>query len=131
AHVFATVRQSSVTLAELVSRIIADGVSHFSKFRQIKAILRYHNGGQKLMRDRYELLRPEHSQYDDVRAAYEAVITHLHQAYRKGNAEDRTNIAAGVTAMQSIDAAAQRLAARGVGVPFVDIGKTILKRFGQ
>jgi hypothetical protein len=133
AKVFATLQEGyPAPLAELVSRIIADGLLHFSKFQQINALLKYHeNDGKALVRD-LKLLEPEEPEYEQVRNLYRTVLVNLKDAYSDGNAEDRNRVSAAREAMQQIDITAKDLAAKHKrGIDFIKMGGEILKTLTQ
>jgi hypothetical protein len=141
AKVYATLRHGyPPSLAELSSRIIADGVSHFTRFREILAILRYHadpqdvatawKGAGFLVPDLVHNISvsvPTRPQFNKVKSLYVEMIDHLQKAYRFGNADDRVEIAAARKAMMDLDTESRRLAGTHppLGIPFSEIGYEI------
>jgi hypothetical protein len=115
-------------LRELVSRIIADGVSHYSRFRRIDAILRYHQepaGRHPLIRSPFKKLplTSDQPKLGQIRKAYATLLLNLHKAFRSGDAEDRKFITEARIEMHRIDELSLELAQDGHGVPFVEIAR--------
>jgi hypothetical protein len=126
ARVFATLRRGyPVALSELVSRIMADGASHYSRFLQLRAVLR-HDGKEKLIRN-LEPGRPDDKRFAVVASAYGTLLRKLFDGYRSGDAEDRAAIPAAREEMHKIDAEATVLATKGVGVPFYNLSRGAAK----
>ena len=134
ARIFATVRQDSVAaIRELVSRIIADGVSHYSRFLEIQTILSYYAspagrprrgtqpmGDVKLVR-KLELGDPADRRFANIADAYRSLLGSLLSAYRHGDAEDREAVVNARVQMGIIDKEATALARQNIGVPFIQL----------
>ena len=137
ARVFATLAAGYPhDLAELVSRIIADGVSHFERFQEISSILRFYADppagpnqpprASRLVREltEVELADPR---IQPLTEDYRTIVTHLRLGYLRGNVEDRADIPAAREAMGNADRKALNLAAAGIGAPLFDIIKEVTK----
>jgi hypothetical protein len=140
ARVFATLRDSRtypLQMAELASRIIADGVSHFTKFLDMRAILRQYASREQVQASRRgnaylvpQLVRqttPAKVGDDTVsliKSLYGQIIHHLQQAYVADHADDRGGIASARQTMMKLDTEATNLAREHplVGIPFSEIG---------
>jgi len=133
-------------LAELASRIVADGISHFTRFRAIRAILRHYANPQEVKDSRrgrpYRVpqlvhdISPasvDHPELMLLKCYYQKLISHLSAAYRAGNADDRGEIATARKIMMDLDAEAIRLSRMGRGIPFEKIGYNVagIKRNGS
>jgi hypothetical protein len=125
ASVAATLKQPlyPTSIYQLSERIIADGVEHFSRFRELKLVLRNYqaeNGKLPYLID----LVPANPQTNDLAAeamrAYERIINNLRTAYVEGDMEDAGYIIEGRQAMEALEHFAHRLASEGLGIPFFD-----------
>ena len=120
AEVLATLRQEQYpeTLEELAARIIADGMEHFSRFRQVQVVLQNHKPADYLR----SLTFPPAEEGDADGAAaqktYTEILTELKEAYTSGDMEDAAHIATARALMFQLDKEARQLAARRLGVPF-------------
>jgi hypothetical protein len=124
----------------LVERIMADGVTHYSRFREIKSLLgRPHD--QPIVRTLVDLkdnetltVAPAPGKLQQVNHAtfvrlYQEVIAALDDAYSAGRVEDRAYVIRARQAMIEIDALATQLAAAGVAVPLLTVGQTAIANF--
>ena len=106
-------------LAQLAARIVADGTQHFSRFRQIRVVLQPHFDQQPVP---YLVdLKPAPATNKIAQQAlgqYKSILQELRDAYEKGDAEDFAHIATARSLMFALDAAAGKLADKGLGVPF-------------
>ncbi len=137
-RIFATVRRGYPTgICEIVSRTIADGVSHFSRFLQIRAILRLYASpiaasSLPVIAD-VKLVRPlkpgdpKDPKFKRIADAYATLLKSLYSSYRNGDAEDRFGLSEARAQMQIIDADATSLAREGdgIGVPFLDLAAAV------
>jgi len=126
------------SMAELASRIIADGVLHYARFREIRAILLSHhpeqrkdcrNGEVPKSPDLVLGIEPakmNHSELELIKDLYFRLIKTLQAGFRTGHADERKVLGEARTLMSAMDTEATRLAGLGIGVPFSDIGHAIL-----
>lgn len=125
AEVAATLRlppypQAASRLAE---RIIADGVEHYSRFREIKLVLTdYAIVDQGPQSQPYLVnltpARDDHPKASEALDAYRQIITNLSRAYGRGDMEDANDIIAARMQMVRLQGLADDLLAEGLGVPF-------------
>jgi hypothetical protein len=128
ARVLATLRQPEYpnTLYQLAGRIIADGVEHFSKFSEIKTVLRLYYRDSETNGIRSPYLRDitpapsENAEAQQALNAYKRILTNLEAAYKKGDMEDAGSIISARQEMMGLDAIAKELATQGFGLPFFD-----------
>jgi hypothetical protein len=133
-------RDFSPDLIGLVERIIADGVSHYSRFREIKALLN-RPGGKPILRTLRKITEnsmPVKITFSDGKTGlatyagfvslYRELIGNLRDAYSSGRAEDRIFIIQARHAMAEIDHRATELAKKGKSVPLLDISREALRR---
>jgi hypothetical protein len=120
AEVLATLREKQYppTLEQLAARIIADGMEHFTRFRQVQVVLQNRKPAEYLR----SLTFPTAPDGDSDGAAavkmYGEILTELQDAYVSGDMEDAAHIARARTLMFQLNAQAQQLAARRLGVSF-------------
>jgi len=124
ARVSATLRKQPYPdqLAQLADRIIADGVEHFSRFREIRSVLQFFNPPKPNVMPPY-LLSLTPAAPDDPKAmkalqTYKLILEELKLAYRRGDMEDAQHIVVARQAMAELEQSARRLASEGLGVPF-------------
>jgi len=127
ARVFSTLRSYHHVpfLTELASRIIADGVRHYSRFSEVRALLSRYlktESGQAargIVRSFQKDLAEDSSDYRVVRSLCKEIVTSLGEGYLKGDVEDAANIVRARTAMHDLDEECNRLAAQrpSIGVP--------------
>jgi len=128
ARVSATLRKAPYpnSTSQLAERIIADGVDHFSRFREIKFVLQYYTGPvQEDGRQQPYLLNlapapATNTKAQAALAAYREIIKDLSTAYESGDVEDARFVVAARQRMNELQALAQELAVEGLGVPFFD-----------
>jgi hypothetical protein len=118
-HVLATLREPKFppTLEQLAARIIADGIEHFSRFREIQVVLRKYNNSAIYLRP----VQPAPANDPEGQAAmkiYDRIVEELRTAYQSGDMEDASHIAQARTLMFELDAQAEKMAAHKWGVPF-------------
>jgi hypothetical protein len=121
ARVLSTLRQAEygehLGLYPIAARVIAEGMQHFSRFREIRLVL----GGYR--KDIPPYLRPiKRAREDEAEHAldlYEQIKNLLRSGYVKGDAEEARYVAQASELMFKLDEAAEALAARGLGVPFI------------
>lgn len=125
ASVAATLRQPlyPASVYQLAERIITDGVEHFSRFRELKLVLknyRLNNGGLPYLLD----LTPADPIKNELAAnalkAYAEIIANLAEAYEQGDMENARYITEARLKMEELETCARELAADGFGVPFFD-----------
>jgi hypothetical protein len=119
ARVLATLREHKYpeTLEQLAARIIADGMEHFSRFREVELVLKKYSNSQTYLRN----ITPASTSDASGKAAvdlYHEILSQLETAYATGDMEDASHIAEARSLMFELNAKAEDLAARGVGVPF-------------
>jgi hypothetical protein len=119
ARVLATLRQAKYpeSLEQLAARIIADGMEHFSRFREIQITLEKYTKPEDYLRP----IQPAPADDLDGQKAvgiYQQILQQLGAAYARGDMEDAAHIAEARRLMFVLDDAAERLAERGFGVPF-------------
>jgi len=120
AQVLATLRQKQYpeSLEQLAARIIADGMEHFSRFRQVQVVLQNRKAADYL---RSSTFPPAADNDVDGTAAvktYGEILAELQAAYVSGDMEDASHIATARALMFRLDEQAKVLAARRLGVPF-------------
>ena len=111
-------------LVELVERIAAEGVEHYSRFREIQALVNG-PGGRNLVKD---LKKLDHNsvEYEHARDLYRKVIDGLLQAY--GPQGDGKTPDASRQAMKKLDEFARDLAMAGWAIPFIGIANEVAKQ---
>ncbi|HRI63412.1 MAG TPA: ferritin-like domain-containing protein [Polyangium sp.] len=129
-RVVATLKQSEYPahMAELAIRIDTDGTTHYSRFRDIKNVLRAYKDATP----QYPYLRKinigTRKETQEVLALYEGLRANLAIAYRDDaqNAFDKSAkfVLAARLAMITLDSKADDLASQGTGVPFFDTEET-------
>lgn len=142
ARVFATLQYDyPPSLAELASRIIADGVSHYVRFREIKTILLSHATSGKAPGEALRVpfvreiepvpkgKRSKKIQKDlkTMQGFYREIFSNLKYAYHSGDPEHRESIADARKAMLRLDDAAVKFSAKypKVGIPLDEIGRNV------
>jgi len=119
AQVLATLREPKYpdAMEQLAERILADGMQHFTRFREIQRVLQPYAKGKQ----------PEYLQ-NIVKATpaagktavdlYHAILADLATAYESGDMEDAAQIAKARGTMFALRDAADALAKAGKGVPY-------------
>jgi len=117
-RVLATLREATYppTLEQLAARIVADGIEHFSRFREIQTVLRKYK-----TTDYLRPVQPAPADNPEGQAAmkvYYQILDELRAAYLRGDMEDAAHIATARALMFELDSQAEKMAARKLGVPF-------------
>jgi hypothetical protein len=119
ARVLATLRESKypATLEQLAARIIADGMEHYSRFREVQVVLKKYSAPSTYLRT----IQPAPASLQEGRDAlviYDQILAELKAAYATGDMEDADHIAKARSLMFELTAKAEKLAAQGIGVTF-------------
>lgn len=104
------------SLFQLASRIVNDGQEHFLRFRDIQVVMGQYSGTPWL-RD----IRPGDPATPDVKEAiqnHSAIIENLRLAYATGSITDRQYVTAARVAMAGLQVQSEKLAAKGIGIPY-------------
>jgi hypothetical protein len=131
ARVVATLRDSRPEMAELAMRIAADGVQHEINFREIKAALSpfFKDTGRYLRRVEKPQDAKAAEKVKRARQLLKQIKTKLTIAYRLAGsgAIERSGqyIGDARTAMTDLLDEGERLASKGIGIPFFDIWKSL------
>jgi hypothetical protein len=120
ARVTATLRQKGYpdSLYQLASRIVYEGMEHFSRFRDVDLVLAQYPAGDP------PYLRPltlGDASNPDVQKAlglYRGILDNLKAAYATGSVQDRALIIRARQDMTDLNGVADQLGAKGVGIPF-------------
>jgi hypothetical protein len=104
-------------LAQLALRIIADGTQHFSRFREIRVVLKPYFD-KKSAAYLVNLTPAGASRAKKALDSYTGIVTNLGDAYAKGDAEDFHLISDARQLMFNLDREAELLAGDNLGVPF-------------
>jgi hypothetical protein len=104
-------------LAQLALRIIADGTQHFSRFRQIRVVLKPYFD-KKSTAYLVDLSPASPAKAKRAMDMYHGIVQNLSDAYAKGDAEDFHLITSARELMTALDAEADQLAGDRLGVPF-------------
>jgi hypothetical protein len=131
AAVAATLRQPlyPASAYQLAERIIADGVEHFSRFRELKFVLKNYQTAEGGNLPYLLNLTPADAGANPTAAAaiaaYAQIVGNLADAYEQGDMEmeDARFIIAARQKMEELETLARRLAADGFGVPFFDFNQ--------
>lgn len=109
----------------LAERIIADGVEHFSRFREVKLVLSDYSPADPDAHPPYLLkltpAAPDHPRASEALEAYSKIISNLETAYRRGDMEDANDIISARLHMVKLQEIATELAGEGLGIPFFAI----------
>jgi hypothetical protein len=103
-------------LREIASQIVADGVNHYSRFREMQVLLKPFGSPT--------YLRPvapasdEQPAIANALALYKGMLADLAQGYAFGDPEDAHHIVDARQKMMDLDTAADTLAKAGNGIPF-------------
>jgi ferritin-like protein len=119
ARVLATLREGKYreTLEQLAARIIADGMEHFSRFRQVQVVLKKYEDPKKYLRP-VTPAPPEDADGQAALGIYQRILQELEAAYDRGDMEDAAHIAEARRLMFVLSDKAEALAERKLGVPF-------------
>jgi rubrerythrin len=119
ARVLATLRQTKYpeALEQLAERILADGMQHFTRFREIQRVLApFATGDSPAYLQK--LVKASRAQGKAATDLYRTILTDLESAYESGDMEDAAKIADARTTMFKLKDAADALANAGKGVPY-------------
>jgi hypothetical protein len=119
ARVLATLREPKypADLEQLAERILADGMQHFTRFREIQRVLAPFAAGKSpaYLQDIVKATAAEGKAATDL---YKTILSDLESAYESGDMEDAAKIADARTTMFKLKDAADALATAGKGVPY-------------
>jgi hypothetical protein len=119
AQVLATLREKKYpdTLEQLAARIVADGMEHYSRFREVQVVLQKYGKPDIYLR---AMQRAPAGDADGQAAVdiYHRILQDLRTAYTTGNMEDAAAIAEARGLMFELNDKAEKLASRGFGVPY-------------
>jgi hypothetical protein len=119
ARVLATLRQPKYPepLKQLAERILADGMQHFTRFREIERVLAPFAAGNP---PPYLQTVAQASKAAGKTAVdlYKAILADLENAYQSGDMEDAARIGSAREAMFALKNEADKLAKAGKGVPY-------------
>ncbi len=123
ARVLATLRQpkySGLSLEQLAARIVADGMQHYSKFREIQVILKPYldTNPSAYLQTPYQKAPVSHPGAQKALKMYAEIIDDLTKAYKLGDMEDAHLIADARRKMFDLKAIAEELADKGLGIPY-------------
>jgi len=105
-------------MEQLAARILADGMQHFSSFREIQVVLRPFSNPVSYLVANFKKA-PENDQgAREAQTLYKKVLDDLASAYALGDMEDARLIAEARQTMFDLKAVADQLARRGLGVPY-------------
>jgi hypothetical protein len=119
AQVLATLRSPKypAALEQLAERILADGMEHFTRFREIQRVLKPFAKG-KSPAYLQNIVKAKPAQGKKAVALYHAILSDLATAYESGDMEDAAQIANARATMFALRDAADALAKAGKGVPY-------------
>jgi hypothetical protein len=120
ARVLSTLRRphygEQLGLYPMAARVIAEGMQHYSRFREVSLVLRGYGD------ENPPYLRTSHIGTDQEAAEalklYDAIKDLLRRGYETGDPEEVRFVAEARSLMFKLDAVAENLAERGIGVPF-------------
>jgi len=119
AQVLVTLRQPKypAALEQLAERILADGMQHFTRFREIQRVLEAFSTGNPppYLQTIVKATPAEGKAALDL---YGTILSDLTAAYRSGDMEDAAQIANARSTMFALKDAADALAKAGKGVPY-------------
>jgi hypothetical protein len=119
AQVLATLREGKYpeNLEQLAARIVADGMEHFSRFREVQVVLRKYGKPEDYLRP-IEPAPADDADGQKAATTYRLISQELEAAYARGDMEDAAHIAEARRLMFVLSDAAEKLAERKLGVPF-------------
>lgn len=120
-RVISTLRTGfSPALLQLARQIVADGMEHYSRFREIKVALTpffpKKTGAAPVYLRPLQLAAPRQARV--ALDLYKGILDDLGAAYRRGDMEDAGNIVHARGKMIALEAEATALAVKNLGVPF-------------
>ena len=119
ARVLATLRQPQYpeALKQLAERILADGMQHFTRFREIERVLApFATGNPPAYLQ--NLTKASKAAGKAAVDLYKGILADLESAYQSGDMEDAARIADARAAMFTLKNEADKLAKAGTGVPY-------------
>jgi hypothetical protein len=121
ARVVATLRLGyPEPLLQLARQIVAEGMDHYNRFREINVVLRSWPSAPSGIGIPW--LRPVQVGSPETAGKaldlYHGILRDLADAYRRGDMEDAGKILDARQQMMALDEAAEQLAANGIGIPF-------------
>lgn len=121
ARVLATLRESKYpgTLEQLAARIIADGMEHYSRFKEVQVELKKYPAPSTYLRP-IQPAPADLQEGQNALAIYNQILAELKAAYATGDMEDAEHIAKARSLMFELTAKAEKLAAQGFGVAFFE-----------
>jgi hypothetical protein len=136
AEVLATLRQVRYpeTLEQLAARIVADGMEHFSRFRQVQVVLQNRKPTDYLRSLTFLPAKDGDADGAAAQKTYSDILAELREAYASGDMEDAAHIATARALMFQLDKEARQLSARSLGVPFfptIPVKPAARKRAGK
>jgi len=121
ARVVATLRAGyPEPLLQLARQIVAEGMDHYNRFREIGIVLRSWPGVRSVTESPWlravQIGSPQSA--GGALDLYRGILHDLADAYRRGDMEDAGKILDARQQMMALDEAAEQLAANGIGVAF-------------
>jgi len=110
-------------LIGLVRRIIADGVGHYSRFREIQAILR-RPGNRDIVKSLKDVT-PDSRDFGEAAKLYQSVIENLERAYRMTGTEAMKIVERAGQSMKELDGHATALARQGKAIPLFQVAREV------
>jgi hypothetical protein len=120
-RVAATLRDTTYPphLQQLSEQIIGDGIQHFSRFNQIRAVLKpYFQTKSTSYLVNITPAPATNANAKKALAEYKNILDQLRLAYAQGDAEDFSHIATARATMFALEDAGNALAAAKLGIPF-------------
>ncbi|MBZ5594812.1 MAG: hypothetical protein LAP39_21415 [Acidobacteriia bacterium] len=119
AQVLATLRDPRYPppLEQLAARILADGMEHFTRFREIQRVLAPFAAGNPPAYLQ-TLVKADAKSGKAAFDLYQSIVADLRSAYALGDMEDAASIARARATMFELKAEADKLASAGMGVPY-------------
>jgi rubrerythrin len=112
-------------LIGLVERIVADGVDHYSKFREVQAILRQEGAG---LVSHLKKVAEGSDEFREAVRLYERLFSNLMDAFQGTGATVPASFGAAHRSMKSLDQFAEDLARRGLAIPLLEIAIQVSSR---
>ncbi len=105
-------------LVELVKKIIDDGVTHYSRFREMQSLL---NRKPRRLGRALRILPLDDSHYEKAKSLYQLVIENLEKAYSTSG-----KLAAATSKdMETLNRLMAELAEEGIGLPLIEIAREL------
>ena len=107
-------------MLQLARQIVADGLMHYNRFREIEVILKQWPSAGSADTPWLRLVRKGSADETTAAlAAYRAILDALGAAYRNGDMEDGAYIVTARESMMRLNEEAETLARAGIGIPFI------------